>query len=296
MATNPSVAVAPERTLLDIVRLSTTYLAQRGAGSARLDAELLCAHALGLRRIDLYLQFDRRLSGAEVARMRELLRRRARHEPVAYITGEREFYGRSFLVNRDVLIPRPDTETLVEAALQRLRARDGASLRVADPGTGSGCIAVTLACELRGIDVHASDISAGAVATATANALRHGVAGHVRVCQGAWLEPLAGTFDMVVSNPPYVTTAELAAAGDDVRDHEPAAALLGGDDGLDAYHALLDSLRGRVAPGGDVVLEVDPRRAAAVTSLLLGEFPDADVATIADLTGRTRVVAASVLR
>ncbi|MFZ2033360.1 MAG: HemK/PrmC family methyltransferase, partial [Candidatus Dormiibacterota bacterium] len=135
-------------TLIDVLRLSTTYLGDHGSSSARLDSELLCAQALGLQRIDLYLQFDRPLDEQELTSIRELIRRRGKGEPVAYITGTREFYARPFRVTPDVLVPRPDTETLVQRAVAHLRDRPGAELRVADLGTGSGCIAITLAAEV----------------------------------------------------------------------------------------------------------------------------------------------------
>src|SRR5581483_10889943 len=165
-------------------------------------------------RIDLYLQFDRPLREDELVPVRELLRRRAAGEPVAYLLGEREFYGRSFAVSPAVLIPRPGTETLVEAALQHREAR-----RIADVGTGSGCIAITLACELPDAEVWATDVSAEALEVARANAERHGVADRVHLLQGEWTQPLRehAPFDMLLSNPPYVTTTELEELAIDVR-------------------------------------------------------------------------------
>jgi release factor glutamine methyltransferase len=277
--------------LIDVLRLSTTYLGDHGSTSARLDAELLCAHALGIKRLDIYLQFDRPLDEVELSAIRELVRRRGKGEPVAYITGVREFYGRSFAVTPDVLIPRPDTETIVERALTVLRARADAPSRVADLGTGSGCIAITIAAEVPGAAVVATDISSAALAVARANADRLGVA--VTFIDASWADGLDGAFDLIVSNPPYVTTAELAAVDRDVRDFEPEGALLGGDDGLDAYRALLASVHEHVAAGG-VLLEVDPRRADAVAAMFAAAFPGATTTTVADLTGRARVVEVEV--
>jgi release factor glutamine methyltransferase len=282
-------------TLLDVLRLSTSYLAQRGSESARLDAELLTAHSLGLRRLDLYLQFDRPLREDELEPVRALLRRRAAGEPVAYLVGEREFYGRSFVVTPAVLIPRPDTETLVEAALAWARscAADGAGLRIADVGTGSGCIGITMAAELPGAEVFASDVSREALAVAAENAARIGVADRVTLVEGVWLQPLAGRgpFDMVLSNPPYVTTAEMADLARDVRDFEPAAALTAGDvDGLDSYRSLLDGLATLLRPDGYLAVEVDPRRADTIAELFAASFPRATVRGLADLTNRSRVV------
>jgi release factor glutamine methyltransferase len=292
LATRRPEAAAAARTLLDVVRLSTTYLAVHRSASPRLDAELLCAHALRLRRLDLYLQFDRMLDGGELSTMRELVRRRAAGEPVAYITGERGFYSRVFEVTPDVLVPRPETETLVERAVKRLRSAGDDGVRALDLGTGSGCIAVTLAVDCPGLRVTATDSSAAALEVAKRNAGRHAVAERIAFVATSWADGLEGAFDIVVSNPPYVTTDELAQAERDVRDHEPALALDGGSDGLDAYRALLASVRGHVQPGTCVLLEVDPRRANAVTDLLTQTFQGAACTITPDLAGHDRVVEA----
>jgi release factor glutamine methyltransferase len=283
----PPEVVSSTPTLIDIVRLSTTYLGDHGSQSARLDSELLCAQALGLRRIDLYLQFDRPLDEQELTSIRELVRRRGKGEPVAYITGTREFYGRPFTVTPDVLVPRPDTETLVQRAIASLRDRPGAQLRVADLGTGSGCIAITLGAEVPGMRVLATDVSAAAIAVARANATALGIDVELVAC--SWADALDGAFDLIVSNPPYVTTEELAAVDRDVRDFEPRGALLGGDDGLDAYRALLVSIRDHVS-AVRLMLEVDPRHADAVSALVSETFPGAIASPVPDLTGRTRVL------
>ena len=284
--TLPEVASAAP-ILIDVLRLSTTYLGDHGSSSARLDSELLCAQALGIRRLDLYLQFDRPLDEHELSAIRELVRRRGKGEPVAYITGTREFYGRPFTVTGEVLIPRPDTETIVERALLAVRAVDGRPARVADLGTGSGCIAITLAAEVPGTDVVATDVSAAALEVARANAERLD-AGVVFV-ESSWADSLDGAFDLIVSNPPYVTTDELAGVDRDVRDFEPHGALLGGVDGLDAYRSLLASLRAHVTTSR-LLLEVDPRRAADVSAMVESAFPGMTVSPVADLTGRTRAI------
>ncbi len=275
-------------TLIEVLRLSTTFLAQRGSESARLDAELLTAHSLGLRRLDLYLQYDRPLREEELEPIRALLRRRAAGEPVAYLVGEREFYGRPFRVTPAVLIPRPDTETLVEAAVKR------GGRRIADAGTGSGCIAVTMACELPEAEVVATDTSADALEVARDNAQRLGVADRVTFLQGEWLQPLRdhAPFDMLLSNPPYVTEAELPELAEDVRNYEPHAALVAGDGGMAAYRALLRDVASLLAPRAYVAFEVDPRRAAQVEALLSEALPAANVRRLPDLTGRDRVVEA----
>jgi release factor glutamine methyltransferase len=273
--------------LIEVLRLSTTYLGDHGSTSARLDSELLCAQALGLRRLDLYLQFDRPLDEQELSSIRELVRRRGKGEPVAYITGQREFYGRGYAVTPDVLVPRPETETLVERAIATLRDRTTEGARVADLGTGSGCIAITLAAELPGIEVIATDISAPALEVARSNAERLGVP--VTFAEGSWADGLSGHFDLIVSNPPYVTTGELESVDRDVRDFEPHGALLGGDGGLDAYRSLLASLAGHLTTTR-VMLEVDPRRATEVAAMFTTAYPDATASEIPDLAGRIRVV------
>lgn len=283
-------------TLIEVVRLSTSFLAQRGSESARLDAELLTAHSLNLRRLDLYLQYDRPLRDEELEPIRALLRRRAAGEPVAYLVGEREFYGRPFHVTPAVLIPRPDTETLIEAALRWARAQAG-ELRIADVGTGSGCIAATMAAELPAAQVVASDVSNEALDVARDNAHRLGVAERIEFVQGAWCKPLRprAPFDMLLSNPPYVTAAEVGELAVDVRNYEPHAALAAGEDGMLGYRELLRDpaslLHDRDAY---IALEVDPRRAEQVETLVAATWPRAAVRRIADLTGRDRVVEAIV--
>ncbi len=284
-------------TLVDVIRLSTRFLSERGSDTPRLDAELLTAHSLRMRRLDLYLQHDRPLAEAELEPVRALLRRRAAGEPVAYLVGEREFYGRPFRVTPDVLIPRPETETLVEHALRWARATAGAvgeGLRLADAGTGSGCIACTLAAELDEARVAATDVSAAAVAVASQNAARLGVGDRVTVVQGSWAAPLAAhaPFDALLSNPPYVTTEEMDGLMREVRDHEPRLALEAGADGLDAYRALLRECLPLVRSGGYLALEIDPRRRDAVSALVAEARPDSRVTVTADLAGRARVVEA----
>jgi release factor glutamine methyltransferase len=282
---------------MEVVRLSTGYLDSHGSSSPRLDAELLAAQALKLRRIDVYLQFDRPLEEEQLGAIRELVRRRGDGEPVAHITGEREFHGRTFTVSPDVLIPRPETETLVGLAIAEAlrRAPGGEGLRIADVATGSGCIAVTLAAELPGAKVTATDVSEAALGIARANATRHGVADRVELVHGSWCAPLAERrFDIVVANPPYIPTHELAGLGRDVRDHEPALALDGGADGLDAYRALLPSIATVLAAGGWSALEIDTRAAERVSALAVEALGPGTVTDIhPDLTLRPRVVSIS---
>ncbi len=276
------------RTVLDVVRLSTTYLSEHGSDTARLDAELLMAHALQIERLGVYLQFDRPLTDDELDTVRTLLRRRGRGEPIAHLTGRREFYGRSFRVSPAVLIPRPETETLVERALKVAREQGG-ELRIADLGTGSGCLACTLAAELPGATVIASDLSAAALTVAAENAEALGVAGRVLFVEGGWTEGLVADLDLVVSNPPYVTSAEIEELPRDVT-FEPRLALDGGPDGLDAYRDLLPAVALRAPRVSWVGLEVDSRRADAVAEISRRVWPEAAIVIVDDLTRRPRVV------
>ncbi len=287
VSTNPGDP-AGTRAVLDVVRLSTVYLAEHGSDSARLDAELLIAHVLGMRRLDVYLQYDRPLQDAELAGIRGLLRRRGRGEPVAHLIGRREFYGRSFRVTPAVLVPRPETETLVERALRAARGRAG-ELSIADLGTGSGCLACTLAAELPGARVTASDLSAEALEVAAGNAEALGVAGRVRLVEGGWADGLPADLDLVVSNPPYVTSAEMEELPREVG-FEPRLALDGGADGLDAYRALLPAVAECAPRVWWIGLEVDSRREAAVAGLARELWPEAAIDVVADLAGRPRVV------
>jgi release factor glutamine methyltransferase len=278
---------------MEVVRLSAGYLESHGSSSPRLDAELLAATALKISRMEVYLQFDRPLEEAQLGAIRELVRRRGDGEPVAHITGEREFYSRPFAVSAAVLIPRPETETLVELALRRARAlaTGGAGVRIADVGTGSGCVAVTLAAELLAATVAATDVSDAAIEVAAANVARHGVGDRVELLRGPWGDPLAGRlFDIVVANPPYIPTAELAGLSREVRDREPVIALDGGADGLDAYRALLPSLAGVLGPGGWLAVEIDIRGATAVERIGRDALGEVISAVHHDLTGRPRVV------
>lgn len=279
---------------MEVVRLSAGYLGTHGSSSPRLDAELLAAQALALRRIDLYLQFDRPLDEGQLAAIRELVRRRGDGEPVAHITGEREFHGRAFTVSADVLIPRPETETLVELALARSAALGEPALRIADAGTGSGCVAVTLAAELSGARVAATDVSEAALEVARANVDRHSVGDRVTLLHGQWCAPLDGShFDIVVANPPYIPRDEIGGLARDVRDHEPLLALDGGADGLDAYRELLPSIAAVLAPGGWMAVEIDTRAGAEVEAMAVAALGEGtQTAVHPDLTGRPRVVSA----
>ncbi len=248
-------------TAMQAIRDAAALLAS-SSDTARLDAELLMAHALGVSRSELLL----RCGGDPVpADFQPLLQRRMRHEPIAYILGEQDFYGRSFIVTPAVLIPRGDSECVVEAAMEAVPAGG----RVLDCGTGSGALLLTLLAERRLLQGIGVDSSLGALAVAAANAARLGVQDRARLVRRDWTmagwQAGLGLFDLVISNPPYVEDAAPIDAS--VRDHEPASALFAGADGLDDYKVLIPQLSGLLVPGGKAVLEIGATQAAAVGDL-----------------------------
>jgi release factor glutamine methyltransferase len=242
-------------------------LRQAGIEDARREALLLLAEATGRTRIDLVVGPQANLAANEEAALEELARRRALREPMAYLLGEREFWSLPFLVSPAVLIPRADSETVVEAALSMVADRS-AALRLLDLGTGSGCLVLALLTELPAATGLGTDASEAALSLARANARRLGLDGRAAFDRGDWGQDLRGRFDLIVSNPPYVASSEWAALEPEVRVFEPRSALLGGTDGLAAYRALAPDLARLLAPGASVCLEVGARQADPVTGIL----------------------------
>jgi release factor glutamine methyltransferase len=279
---------------------TTDYLKQHGADTPRLDAELLLAEAKGCPRIALYTAFADVAEESERTAFRELVRRRAEGTPVAYLLGRREFYSLSFRVTPDVLIPRPETEFVVVALLDRVkeRAKDGGAggeaLAIADVGTGSGILAVCAAKYVPTARVTAIDISPAALDVARANAADHAVAGRIEFVEGDLLECVGdgATFDFIVSNPPYVSENEFAELAPDVREHEPKAALVAGERGTEAIERLVAQAAQRLRPGGWLLVEVSPMIEPAVRALIEAERRLELAATVKDLAGLPRVVQA----
>ncbi len=232
------------KTVRELIGLTAGYLAEKSVDSPRLNAERLLADVLGLSRLELYMHHDRPLVADEIERFRELVRRRASGEPLQHLLGEAEFYGRSFKMAPGVFIPRPETELLVDRCLELL---NGGDTRLISPlavevGCGTGIIGITLAAEMPRLEVHASDINRSAVELATANSRKLGVSSRVDFHHGSLCGPvperLKGRVDLLVSNPPYIPSADIAGLAREVADHDPPEALDGGPDGLDLYHAL----------------------------------------------------------
>jgi release factor glutamine methyltransferase len=279
--------VAEPWTPLRVLQWTQTRFQERGLSSPRLDAELLLGHVLGLSRVQLYTSFDKPLAEAELTAFRELIKRRLAGEPIAYLVGKQEFWSLTLHVDERVLIPRRDTETLVEVALRAARSRP-AAIRVVDLCTGSGAVALALATELPQATVIATDVSAGALAVARANAERLGLAARVDFREGDLTAPLAGEapFDLVVSNPPYVTVAEMTTLSAEVA-REPRLALEGGADGLVVLRRLVTAVPPLLAAGGTLAVEHGYQQGEGVRTLFAGVGLAAE--TTKDLAGLDRV-------
>jgi release factor glutamine methyltransferase len=253
-------------TIGSLVKWAIDDFRARGIESARLDAELIVAHALGITRTQVIIDASRPLEGEELSRLRDLVKRRRAHEPIAYLRGYREFYGLSFRVDPRVLIPRPETETLVDVALSRTR-HVSMSMRQLDLCTGSGCVAIAMARQRPTASVTASDISPDALALARENAQRLG-AYRIAFARSDLFASVGGRFDLITANAPYIPSAEIATLQADVRDFEPRLALDGGEDGLDLVRRIVDGAPDHLVPGGVLALEIGAGEAEETRALL----------------------------
>jgi release factor glutamine methyltransferase len=253
-----------------------------GIENSSLEGEILVRYVLGLDRVDLFSSLDLELTPAQVGALSNLLQRRQSGEPSAYITGHKEFYWLDFKVDRRVLIPRPETELLVEKAIEFFGKYN--CVYVADIGTGSGCIAISLAKELPKAQIYAVDYSAQALEVARENAVKHGVSNRIHFFEGSLLEPLPETVDMIVANLPYVKMNEVNSQ------FEPEVALNGGEDGLDIIKKLIKQTPGKLTPKGVLLLEVGQGQADKVKAILHKAFPKAVIEVFKDLAGIERVV------
>lgn len=256
----------PPETAQALLAAAVARLRAAGCDTPELDARLLFQAATGLSREDLILASDHVIAAEHQARFEGFLQRREEREPVSRILGEREFYGRPFRVTPDVLDPRPDTETLIDAAL---RLMPGAA-RILDLGTGSGAIAVTLLAERADAFGLAVDVSEAALAVARENAARLGVTDRLTLAQGSWFSSVSGRFDIIASNPPYIPAAEIAGLSPDVRNFEPVLALLGGEDGLDPYRIIAATAGVHLNPAGHVLVEIGAGQGPAIEAIFAG--------------------------
>lgn len=274
------------------------YLEKRCPGAGRLDAEAILGHVTGRDRVSLYRDADFEITPGLEEALRPLVERRAGGEPLAYITGRKEFMGLEFAVSPAVLIPRPDTEMMVEKAVELLKRAPLAGRAgpvIADVGTGSGAVAVSIAVLVKEVRVYAMDISGKALEVSRQNAASHGVGDRVQFLEGNLLDPLAdikgieGRLDLVTANLPYIPSADIPFLMADVRDHEPRLALDGGQDGLDLYRRLVPRAGEILSAGGHLLMEIGPGQGSAMRALLGNAW---NVEVLDDLAGRERLVIA----
>lgn len=281
-------------TVLRLLQWTTEFFEKRGSDSPRLDAEVLLAHARECSRIELYTAFEEEPEEEQRAVFREMVRRRGEGMPVAQLVGYKEFYSLRFRVNENTLIPRPETEHVVIEALDSAKAIkvDDRPLQVADIGTGSGAIAVSLAVHLPGAQVTAVDLSESALEIASWNAKQHDVADRIDFLQSDLLASIEQpqSFDLICSNPPYISKAEFAELDVTVREHEPKAALVAGEDGTEVIKRLLAESYGRINVGGRLIVELSPMIADACEDLAeqIPEF--GDLRFVKDIAGHRRVL------
>jgi len=273
----------PASTIRQVIREASARL-RAVTDVPRLEAEVLLSHVLNVSRTALLAHSERLLTADQLSNYQTLIRRRASGYPLPYLTGGVEFYGLGFEVTPEVMIPRPETETLVDLALARRPAT------IVDVGTGCGCIAVSLAVHLPQATIYAIEISPAALAVARRNVERHGVAARVRLMVGDVLTPRPGPVDLIVSNPPYVSRGEWASLPASVRDHEPRLAFDGGPDGLNIIRRLLAQAPGVLRPGGGLLIEIGADQGEAASHLARAFFPGATVRVHPDLAGRDRVL------
>lgn len=279
-------------TVLEIIKRTTEFFDKRGVESARLNAELLIGHVLALKRMQLYLQFERPLAEAELEKIRPLVKRRGNREPLQYILGEAEFCGLKLKVDRRALIPRPETEYLVELIAARMTA---APARVLDLGTGTGALALALAAKYPQAAVTAVDKSADAIALARENAVTLALAERVTLLASDWFSalPVGLKFELIVANPPYLTEAEMKEATPEVRDHEPVSALVAGEEGCADLELILRQARAFLPEGGLLACETGIAQHARLNDVA-NHTGYARVESLRDLTGRDRFLLAFV--
>ena len=283
-------------TIQKLLNWVTEYLTNKGVDSPRLSAELLLCHVVGSTRIELYTQFNTPVPQGQLDQLHGLVKRAGLHEPVAYLTGRTEFYSIELDITGDCLIPRPETELLVQRAIEFLRTRDGVQF-VCDLCTGSGCIAVAIGKNFPAARVIATDISAGALEVAAGNVAKHQLHERVELLQGDLFEPIVrqldvDAFDLIVCNPPYVSSTEYEKLAKNVKDYEPKSALHAGTDGLDVYRRLIDKVDEFLKPAGALMLEIGYAQGPAVRSLLEQTKAFAEITIEKDPHDNDRIVTA----
>jgi release factor glutamine methyltransferase len=283
--------------LREALQSTTQTLRRAGIADAFVEAELLLGHVLGMSKTLLYTEPERSLISTETERLWHLVQRRLDHEPAAYILGHCEFYGIDFYIDYHTFIPRPETELLVEEAVELAHriSHSGKQITIADVGTGCGTIAISLALALPQVKIYATDISASALQVAEINCQRHGVNSQVELLQGNLLEPLPQPVDMIIANLPYIKSCEFKDLSPEIRKFEPMIALVGGEDGLDKIQQMLEQMPGKLSTdcgrcSAYFLLEIGQGQGEMVTSLISSYFPQASIELISDLGSIERVV------
>jgi release factor glutamine methyltransferase len=285
-------------TVRRLLEWTTSFFTRKEVDSPRLSAELLLAHVLKYPRIKLYTDYERPLGDKELAEFRALVQRASEHEPIAYLTGRAHFFNLEFEVDKHVLIPRPDTETIVENVLQLSRNSPGFEApRILDLCTGSGCIAIAIAHHLKNAVVTATDISEAALAVAKRNLDKHALDGRVTLAQGDLYEALANVpdpqpFDLIVSNPPYIPTGDIENLDRNVRKFEPRLALDGGIDGLVIHRRILQSAPDRLVPGGRIYIEIQFDQGKPIRDIAAADERFDNVQILKDYSGHERAITA----
>jgi release factor glutamine methyltransferase len=278
--------------LREALQSTTQTLCRAGIADASVEVELLLGYVLGMSKTQIYTEPERSLTSVETEHIRHLIRCRLDHEPAAYILGHWEFYGIDFCIDCHTFIPRPETELLVEKAVELAQriSHQGEQITIADIGTGCGAIAVSLALALPQAKIYATDVSAAALQVAEINCRRHGVNSQVKLLQGNLLESLPQPVDMIVANLPYIKNCEFGDLSPEIRDYEPTMALAGGEDGLDRIKQVLEQMPGKLSYGACFLLEIGQGQGEMVTSLIKNYFPEGSIELIPDLGGIERVV------
>ncbi len=283
-------------TIQKLLNWVTEYLTSKGVDSPRLSAELLLSHALGLKRIELYTQFNKPVAGQQLDRLHDLVERAGQYEPVAYLTGKTEFYSLELSVTSDCMIPRPETELLVQRAIEFLRTRRGVQF-VCDLCTGCGCIAVAIAKNFPDSRIIATDISTAALRVAAQNVEKYQLKDGIKLLKGDLFEPImphldVDKFDLIVCNPPYVSADEYEKLDKNVKDYEPKVALFAGDDGLDVYRRVIEKADHFLKPDAGLMLEIGFAQGPAVKDMLEQTGAFAEIKIERDLHNNDRIVTA----
>jgi release factor glutamine methyltransferase len=284
-------------TIQKLLNWTTEYLAGKGIESPRLSAELLISHTVGLTRIELYTQFDRSVPPGQLDQLRDVVKRAGQNEPIAYLVGRTEFYSLQINVTPDCMVPRPETELLVERAIEFLRTRRSGTQYVCDLCTGSGCIAVAIAENFSDARIIATDICDAALAVAAGNVKKHQLSDRINLLCGDLFDPVISgldvtEFDLILSNPPYVSTAEYEKLDKNVKDYEPKKALFAGDHGLDVYCRIIEKAGRFLKPDGALILEIGYAQGQAVKELLENTGEYSEIKIEKDFHNNDRIVKA----